>query len=265
MIHDGQHLFDGFEAALDGVRCPARFLDADPHERLLQCVGALDEELFHDVQVGFFAAEVEHHHAADVGMGGVVGEGAHEHGQVFAGLAAATLVVRDCGHAIDIGILRCAEVLEFGEHGDLQRLMAGAHAGGRDEDKVACAYATVGAAIAEKCRQLLDGEVVWRSDGLVFINVANYGDFAAHVGRGYRVAQLNATRGADGLSVLANEFAGWDRPGCEAVAGCHLAADANHTIIGKLHVLAVCDRLLGYRDVVLRVHDDGEIAERRNR
>ena len=150
---------------------------------------------------------------------------------------AAAFVVRNRHDAIDVGKFIAIVEAEFGDRGNLLRLVAGTHAGGHDENEVSCSNAAIGTAESHEGWCFVRREVSRRRRVQIIRQRANQRDFVGHVRVGNHFSFRDSERCSDGLAILSDEFAGGNGGQRETIADADIRRNPNRTS-GKFDIRA---------------------------
>src|SRR4030095_8261361 len=164
-------------------------------------------------------------------------------------------------NAIDVRKLFFLIKSELSDHRDLLSFMAGAHAGRHDQDEVARSHAAIRPAKSHERGALVLGSVDRRRRMKLFLEVAHHRNIIRHVVVRNVFAFPDTQGSANRLPVLSDEFTGGNVAGRETMSGWNRGSEPDRGRIRQGHFQIRKGLLLYYCDVVLRIHDDRELAD----
>src|SRR5712692_8666628 len=195
-------------------------------------------------------------------MIGIVRERTHHDFDGRAVLTAATFVMRNRHHTVNVRILLSAVQRELGHDRDLLGFMTGAHAGWHNQDVVAGSDSAFRAAKTHESCAFTRRHIVRRRHAGVFAQMPHDGNIVRHVIDGDLLTFSNAARRSDRLTKLPYEFTGRNITRAETVARGHRVTHFDHAPIRQQHLLARDALTLYYGNVVVRIDDNRPLAYR---
>ena len=172
--------------------------------------------------------------------------------------------MRDRHHTIDIGVVFALKQRILGDHRNLLRFGARAHARRYYQDVVARAHAAIGASKATKGHAFIRRYVNGRRRVEVLRQIAHNRYGVRHVSVRDRIAFANPERCANRLAILQHELARGNCSRSETMARLDAIGYADQAAIRQLQSCTGQNRIFHHRDIILRANDDSILTDNRH-
>src|SRR5262245_1205103 len=166
-------------------------------------------------------------------------------------------------YAIDVFVLLPIVKRELSNGGNLLCLMTRAHAGGHDQDKVACANATIFPFEAHKGRALIFGKVIWRWGMQRLGQIAHDRYIVGHIVMSDLLTGPNPERRTDWLTELQNKGSLRDIASGKAMAGLNGTAQLQQASVRQNDCQVCGRRRLNDSNIVFWIDNDRVVADQR--